>query len=395
MRVYILSAVRTAIGKFGGYFKDINPPELGGIVIQEALKRSGIPSSSVDLVIMGNVLRAGHGQDLARQALLKANLPVTVDGYCIDMVCSSGMMSIINGGQMIKSGDAEVVVVGGMESMSRAAFSISADARWGVKSALHKEFKLTDTMLYDGLTDPANYKLMGQEADMIAKERDVKREELDNVAFESHMRAYKATASGNFKSEVVPVTTSNGEVYQDEGIRKDTSLEKLSKLRPAFGENGLHTAGNSSQISDGASALVLAGESAITKFGVEPIAELKGISWIGTEGWRFPEAPVYAIKKLLSKIGKTVNDIDYFENNEAFAVASVLVHKLLGIPYERLNLFGGAIALGHPIGASGARIVTTLINVLTKNNAEKGIASLCHGTGGATAIYIEKVRGLK
>jgi acetyl-CoA C-acetyltransferase len=392
--VYIVSAVRTPIGKFGGAYKDVPPVDLGAVVIKEALKRAGVEPDKVDITIMGNILRAGHGQDLARQAAVKAGVPMEIEGYCVDMVCSSGMISTINASQIIKSGDADIVVAGGMESMSQAMLAVKSDARWGVKMLLGKQLSFIDTMLMDGLTDPFNMKLMGQEADMVAKSHNFTRRELDEIAYESHKRAAMATDKGYFKDEIVKVTIDGKEITQDEGIRRDTSIEKLSQLKPAFTPDGVHTAGNSSQISDGAAALVLMSEKAVKEYKVEPLAKIIGYSWVGIESWRFTEAPVFAVKKLLQKLNMDISQFDYFENNEAFAVNNALYNRYLGVPYDRLNVFGGAIALGHPIGASGARIITTLINVLSKMGGKRGIASICHGTGGSTAIAIELLRPL-
>jgi len=394
MNAYIVSAVRTPIGKFGGVFKDISPVDLGSIAIKEALRRANIEPSKVDISIMGNILRGGHGQDLARQAAVKAGIPMEIEGYCVDMVCSSGMISMINATQMIKSGDADIVVSGGMESMSQAMLAIKSESRWGVKMLLGRKLEFIDTMLMDGLTDPFNMKLMGQEADMVAKAHNFTRRELDEVAYESHKRAAEATDKGYFLKEIVPVKMGEKEIIQDEGIRKDTSIEKLSQLKPAFTQDGFHTAGNSSQISDGASALVLMSEKAVKEYNVEPIAKILGYSWVGIESWRFTEAPVFAVKKLLQKLNMDISQFDYFENNEAFAVNSVLYNRYLGVSYDKLNVFGGAIALGHPIGASGARIITTLINVLSTMGGKRGIASICHGSGGSTAIAIELLRPL-
>ncbi|QGR20337.1 thiolase family protein [Stygiolobus azoricus] len=392
--VYIVSAVRTPIGKFGGAYKDVPPVDLGAVVIKEALKRAGVEPNKVDITIMGNILRAGHGQDLARQAAVKAGIPMEIEGYCVDMVCSSGMISTINASQMIKSGDADIVVAGGMESMSQAMLAVKSEARWGVKMLLGKQLSFIDTMLMDGLTDPFNMKLMGQEADMVAKAHNFTRRELDEIAYESHKRAATATDKGYFKDEIVKVVIDGKEITQDEGIRRDTSIEKLSQLKPAFTPDGVHTAGNSSQISDGAAALVLMSEKAVKEYKVEPLAKIIGYSWVGIESWRFTEAPVFAVKKLLQKLNMDISQFDYFENNEAFAVNNALYNRYLGVPYDRLNVFGGAIALGHPIGASGARIITTLINVLSKMGGKRGIASICHGTGGSTAIAIELLRPL-
>jgi acetyl-CoA C-acetyltransferase len=393
--VYIVSAVRTPIGKFGGSLKDVNPADLGALVIREALKRANVPPEKIDITIMGNILRAGYGQDLAKQAAVKAGIPMDVDGYCVDMVCSSGMMSVINATQMIKSGDADVIVAGGMESMSRARLAVDPDVRWGVKMLFGKSLNFIDTMLMDGLTDPFNLKLMGMEADMVAKAHGITRKELDEVAYMSHKRAAEATDKGYFAKEIVPVPLPDGKVFSaDEGIRRDTSPEKLAALKPAFSPDGFHTPGNSSQISDGAAALVLMSEKAVKEYGVEPIARIMGYSWAGIESWRFTEAPIPAIKKLLERLNLTVEKVDFFENNEAFAVNSVLVNRYLGIPYDKLNVFGGAIALGHPIGATGARIIVTLLNVLSTMKGRIGIASLCHGTGGATAVAVELLRPL-
>jgi acetyl-CoA C-acetyltransferase len=230
---------------------------------------------------------------------------------------------------------------------------------------------------------------------MVAKAHNITRKELDEIAYESHLRAHNATVKGYFKSEIVEINVNGKTIDKDEGIRSDTTLEKLSNLPPAFNPDGLHTAGNSSQISDGASALIIMSEKAVRELNVEPIARILGYSWVGIESWRFTEAPIFAIKKLLSKLEMDITKFDYFENNEAFAVNNVLLHRYLGIPYDRLNVFGGAIAIGHPIGASGARIITTLLNVLSKMKGERGIASICHGVGGATAIAVELLRELK
>jgi acetyl-CoA C-acetyltransferase len=391
--VYIVSAVRTPIGRFGGAYRDIHPADLGAITIKEALYRGKVDPKDVEITIMGNILRAGHGQDIARQASVKAGIPMEVDGYSIDMVCSSGMMSVMNAVQMIKSGDADVVVAGGVESMSQSMLAVRSNIRWGVKTIMPpNKVEFIDTMQMDGLTDPFNMKLMGQEADMVAKSHDFTRRELDEVAYQSQKRAYEATVKGLMKDELVNVEINGQKITVDEGIRPDTSLEKLEKLRPAFTQDGFHTAGNSSQLSDGASAMVLMSERVAKERGLEPLAKVLGYSWAGIESWKFTEAPIFAVKKLLKKLNAEITDFDYFENNEAFAVNSVLANRYLGIPYDKLNVFGGAIAIGHPIGASGARIITTLINVLSKMDGKKGIASICHGTGGSTAIAIELLR---
>ena len=390
--VVIAGFVRTPIGKFGGAFKNVKAPYLAAEAIKALIRRVGIDGKLIDEVIFGSTLQGGMGQNLSRFAALLAGLPNSVGAFTVNRVCSSGMQAIIEAVRALKVGDVSLVIAGGAESMSTAPLAISHEVRWGIKHLINRDFRLIDLMVYDGLIDPTNMMLMGQEADKVAMEHKVTREELDRVAYESHMRAWRATENRYFR-ELEPVdTVINGEkVYldRDEGIRPDTSLEKLAKLKPAFGPNGLHTAGNSSQISDGAAALLLTTKEKAKELGLKPVAKIVGYSWHAFEPWRFPEAPIYAIRKLLNKVGWSVNDVDVFEVNEAFAVVNILVHRELGIPYEKMNIFGGAIALGHPLGASGARIVTTLISALMHTGGRRGVAALCHGTGGATAIAIE------
>jgi len=359
-------------------------------LVKGALIKGSVPFEAVDTVVMGNVLRAGHGQDLARQISIRAGIRPEVDAYSVDMVCSSGMMSFINAVQQIKGDDSQVVVAGGTESMSNAPFVTDSMPRYGVKFA-RGGLRLSDSLLIDGLTDPFNQKLMGEEADMVARKFDISRKELDEVSYESHRRAAYATDNGKFKEEILPIQLGGISLDKDEGIRRDTTMEKLSRLPPAFGPEGLHTAGSSSQMSDGAAALVLASGDAVKRYKLEPIAKVLGYSWTGIESWRFTEAPIIAIKKLLSKLDMNLSQFDFFENNEAFAVSSVLFNKLLEVPYEVLDVYGGAIALGHPIGASGSRIIVTLLNVLKERGGRRGIASLCHGIGGATAVALELV----
>ncbi len=388
--VYVVSGARTPIGKLLGMLSKLSPVELGAHVVKGALIKGSVPFEAVDTVVMGNVLRAGHGQDLARQISIRAGIRPEVDAYSVDMVCSSGMMSFINAVQQIKGDDSQVVVAGGTESMSNAPFVTDSMPRYGVKFA-RGGLRLSDSLLIDGLTDPFNQKLMGEEADMVARKFDISRKELDEVSYESHRRAAYATDNGKFKEEILPIQLGGISLDKDEGIRRDTTMEKLSRLPPAFGPEGLHTAGSSSQMSDGAAALVLASGDAVKRYKLEPIAKVLGYSWTGIESWRFTEAPIIAIKKLLSKLDMNLSQFDFFENNEAFAVSSVLFNKLLEVPYEVLDVYGGAIALGHPIGASGSRIIVTLLNVLKERGGRRGIASLCHGIGGATAVALELV----
>jgi len=391
MDVYILAAKRSPIGKFGGVFKSLSPVDLAVHVAKQAIAEAKVDASLFDMSIFGNVIRGLHGQDVARQIGLKAGLPYEKDGFSVDMVCSSGMMSIILAENMIRSGDADLILAGGTESMSQSPYCFKGNIRWGVKMLMNEKLQLEDEMLVDGLVDPLNGLVMGQEADMLAKELGYQRRSLDEVAFESHVRAAKTTDSGIFKNEIAPIDVNGMTVNSDEGIRRDTSLEKLAALKPAFSKDGLHTAGNSSQISDGAASIVLASEKVVKEFSLKPVAKIIGHAWAGVEAYKFPLAPVISTKKLLEKTRTSIDDYDYFENNEAFAVSTLIYRDQLKIDPDRLNVFGGAIALGHPIGASGTRIVVTLINVLKTMKGKKGIASLCHGLGGATSLAIELV----
>ena len=393
---YIVSGIRTPLGRFGGILAGFSPVDLGAIAMQAALKQAGISGEALDLYIFGNVLRAGHGQSLPRQAAFKAGIPETVNGYAVDMVCSSGMMSVMNAATAIRSGEAEIVLAGGMESMSQTGFFLSHRARWGYKFLLGSPEQLTDILLYDGLTDPTTAEAMGSQAERLAATYNIARTDLDEIALYSQQRAAIATEQGWFKNEIVPIEVQGKKglliADKDEGIRPETTLASLTKLKPAFGEDGVFTAGNSSQISDGAAALVLASGEAVERYGLKPLARVVGGAWAGGEAWRFPEVPILAVKKLLDKLKMRIYDFDLFENNEAFALSNVLFHRMLGIPYEKLNVYGGAIALGHPIGASGARIMVTLLNALQERNGQLGVAAVCHGTGGGTAIALERLR---
>ncbi len=395
MNIYIISAVRTPIGRFLGSLSSFHPTELAAAAGREAIERAGITSKDIDYYIFGNSIGCALGQNPARRAALLMGIPEDVNGFTLNMVCSSAMMAIISAIHAMKANESKLALVGGMESMSRAPLCLPPEARQGLKHLIMRDAKLIDTMVLDGLTDSWNWKLMGIEADALAKEYGATREELDRIAYESHMRAAKATENNLFRDEIVPieVKTKKGTIVvdKDEGIRYDTSLEKLAKLPPAFTNDGLHTAGNSSQLSDGAAALVLATEEVVKELGLRPLARIIGYAWVGVKPERFVEAPVPAIKKMLNKLNMKLNDFDYFEINEAFAVSNFIAYKALGIDYDRMNVFGGAIALGHPLGCSGARIVVTLINVLKKKGGKRGIASLCHGTGGGTAVAIELI----
>ncbi|BAI92196.1 MULTISPECIES: acetyl-CoA acetyltransferase PhaA [Arthrospira] len=393
--VYIVSATRTPLGRFGGGLSGFSPADLGAHAMKAALAKAGVSGENLDLYIFGNVLRAGHGQLIPRQAALKAGIPATVDGYAIDMVCSSAMMSLINGCYTIKAGEADLVLAGGTECMSQTGFFLSHRARWGYKFLMGAPEQLMDILLYDGLTDSTTGDGMGDETERLAAEHGFSRQALDEVAFYSQKRAAEATEKGLFKNEISPIEVSSRKGTQvidtDEGIRAETTLESLAKLRPAFQKDGVLTAGNSSQISDGAAAIILASEAAVQKYGLKPLAKVLGGAWAGGESWRFPEVPILATQKLLGRLKMSVNDFDLFENNEAFAVSTLLFDTMLGVSQDKLNVNGGAIALGHPIGASGSRIVVTLLNALEQHDKSLGLAALCHGTGGGTAFAIERV----
>jgi acetyl-CoA C-acetyltransferase len=393
--VFIVSTVRTPIGKFGGALREVSPVALGANVMRASLERANLSGKHLDLYVFGNVLRAGWGQLLPRQAALAAGIPDEIDGYAIDMVCSSAMMSVVNGWQTIAAGNAELVLAGGFESMTQAGFVLSGRARWGYKSLSGAGEQLVDVMTYDGLTDPITGEGMGHETERLAREYGVTRAELDAVAVASHERAAKVTESGVFAREIEPVTieTKRGteKVERDEGIRADTTLAGLAKLKGSFVEGGLLTAGNASQLSDGAAAVLLASARALKEHGLKPRGKILGASWAAGATWRFPEAPIPAVRKLLAKLSLQTSDFDLFENNEAFALSTILFERQLGVSREKLNVHGGAIALGHPIGATGARLIVTLLNALEERNGKRGIATLCHGTGGGTALALERM----
>ncbi len=394
--VYIVAAVRSAIGKYNGTLTNMSPVDLAAHVMKSVVQQAGIQPGDLDFYVFGNILKHGHGQLLPRHAAIKAGIPDTVDGYALDMLCSSGMMSTMNGAAMIKTEEANLVMVGGVESMSQSGFHISHAARYGLGlSAFGGPIVMKDVLLEEGLTDPMSGELMGKQTDRLVEDYGITREELDEVAFLSNTRAAAATESGALVKEIAPIEIKMRKdtvVFdKDEGVRPETTMESLGKLRPAFNKEGKLTAGNSSQISDGAAALILASEEAVQKYNLKPIGKLLGSAWAAGEPWRFVEAPVPAIQNLVGKLGMNLDDIDLFENNEAFALNNVLLRKVLEIPYEKINVYGGAIAMGHPIGCSGARIIVTLLNALGNTGGKYGVASLCHGTGGGTAVAVERL----
>ncbi|MFT5142277.1 MAG: acetyl-CoA C-acetyltransferase [Rhodothermales bacterium] len=392
--VYVVGAVRTPIGRFGGALKDQSPVDLAAHAMRGLLDRTGVDGGALDIYLFGNVLRAGHGQLIPRQAAFKAGIPDSVDGVALDMVCSSGMMSVMQAATMIKAGEADLVMAGGTESMSATGFSLSSRARWGYKFLMGNPEGLTDLLLHDGLTDPMSGEAMGVQAERLATEKGVTRDRVDQMALASHARAAEAWKQGWFDKEVVPVEYQVRRkpvmLEQDEGIRPDTTLESLAGLRPAFDKAGVLTAGNASQISDGAAALLLASADAVKAHGLKPLAKYKAGSWAAGEPWRFPEAPIPAVKRLLARSGESIADYNLFENNEAFSLNNVLFCDMLGVKHEDLNVHGGAVALGHPIGCSGARILVTLIHGMQTHDRERGLAAICHGTGGGTAVALER-----
>ncbi len=390
----ILSAVRTPMGRFRGTLSALSATELGGIVVREAVRRAGLPDpAAVNEVVMGNVVSAGLGQNPARQAAIKGGLPPTVGAFTVNKVCGSGLKAVMLAAQAIRAGDGELFVAGGMESMSRAPFLVYGrlgELRYG-------HAKMVDALMHDGLWCPFEDWHMGGAAEFIAEQFNLTREELDRFALSSHQKAIAAIDAGKFKAEIVPVEVPGrkGQVTvmdTDETPRRDTSMEALGKLKPAFKPDGIVTAGNSPGLNDGASAVVVASEAYAKEHGLQPLARIVAYDYAAVEPkWIF-SAPAKAIPKVLQKAGWTLEDVDLIELNEAFA-AQVLANgkelASMGWDWEKVNVHGGAIALGHPIGASGARILTTLIYALKDRGLKRGIAALCLGGGEAVGMAIE------
>jgi acetyl-CoA C-acetyltransferase len=384
----ILSACRTPIGKFRGALASLSAMELGAIAVRVALERSGVDPADVDEVILGNVLSSGLGQAPARQAALKAGLPPTVAALTINKVCGSGLKAVMLAAQAIRAGDARIVVAGGMESMSRAPWLLSRD-----EPALG-ERKLVDAMLHDGLVCAMSGRSMGDIADGLAAADGISRAEQDEFALVSHRRAVSAIERGEFAVEVVPVTVRRGKetvtVSRDEGPRAESSLAALSGLKPVFQANGTVTAGNASMISDGAAALVVTSREAAERLGRRPLARIVAYATSGGAPEDLFIAPVGAVCKVLERAGLNVSEIDLFEINEAFAAQMLACQRRLGLSADSINFRGGAIALGHPIGASGARVLVTLLNTMEARGARYGVAALCLGGGNAVALLVER-----
>ncbi|MBE6066351.1 MAG: acetyl-CoA C-acetyltransferase [Clostridium lundense] len=389
--VVIVSAVRTALGSFGGGLKDVPAVELGAIVIKEAVKRAGIKPEDVQEVIMGNVLQAGLGQNPARQAVIKSGLPQEVSAFTINKVCGSGLRAVSLAAQMIKAGDADVIIAGGMENMSRAPYVMN-DARWGQRMG---NGQLVDEMITDGLWDAFNQYHMGMTAENIAEKWGLTREEQDQFSLSSQLKAEAAIKEGKFKDEIVPVVIPQrkGEpkVFDtDEFPKFGSTIEKLGKLKPAFKKDGTVTAGNASGINDGAAAFVVMSAEKAQELGLTPLAKITSYGSAGLDPAIMGYGPFHATKVALEKANIAVEDLDLIEANEAFAAQSIAVAKDLGFDMDKVNVNGGAIALGHPIGASGARILVSLIHEMQKRDAKKGLATLCIGGGMGTAVIVER-----
>ena len=389
--VVIVSAVRTALGSFGGSLKDVPAAELGAIVIKEAVKRAGIKPEMVEEVLMGNVIQAGLGQNVARQATIKAGLPNETSAMTINKVCGSGLRAVSLAAQMIKAGDTDIVVAGGMENMSRAPYLLDT-ARWGQRMG---DGKMIDSMINDALWDAFNNYHMGVTAENIAKEWGITREEQDEFAVASQNKAEKAIKEGRFKDEIVPVTIPQrkGEpkiFYTDEFPRFGATMESVSKLRPAFIKDGTVTAANASGINDGAAAFVVMSAEKAEELGIKPMAKILSYGSKGLDPSIMGYGPFHATKKALENTGLEVKDIDLIEANEAFAAQSLAVARDLGFDMSKVNVNGGAIALGHPVGASGARILVTLLYEMQKRDAKTGLATLCIGGGMGTALVVER-----
>ncbi|HDE0587019.1 TPA: acetyl-CoA C-acetyltransferase [Staphylococcus aureus] len=391
-RVVLAAAYRTPIGVFGGAFKDVPAYDLGATLIEHIIKETGLNPSEINEVIIGNVLQAGQGQNPARIAAMKGGLPETVPAFTVNKVCGSGLKSIQLAYQSIVTGENDIVLAGGMENMSQSPMLVN-NSRFGFKMG-HQS--MVDSMVYDGLTDVFNQYHMGITAENLVEQYGISREEQDTFAVNSQQKAVRAQQNGEFDSEIVPVSIPQrkGEsivVTMDEGVRENVSVEKLSRLRPAFKKDGTVTAGNASGINDGAAMMLVMSEDKAKELNIEPLAVLDGFGSHGVDPSIMGIAPVGAVEKALKRSKKELSDIDVFELNEAFAAQSLAVDRELKSPPEKVNVKGGAIALGHPIGASGARVLVTLLHQLN-DEVETGLTSLCIGGGQAIAAVVSKYK---
>ncbi len=386
----IVSAVRTPIGRFDGSLTGFGAPDLGAVAVRAAVERAGVDPASIDEVLMGNVVQAGQGQAPARQAAIKAGLPPSVGATTINKICGSGLKTVMLAAAMISVGDGEIFVAGGMESMNNCPYMLHK-ARFGYRLG---DDKLVDSLVHDGLWCAFEDQHMGNSAEWIAREYELTREELDEYAYNSHMKAIAAIDEGRFVDEIVPIEIPQrrGDPIlfdTDEVPRRDTSLEKLARLRPAFDPSGIVTAGNSPGITDGAAAVVVMSRAKAEEVGIQPLARVVAYDQAAVEPLRIFTAPILAVRKLWEKTGTTVEDYELFEVNEAFAAQTVADGRDLNLPWDKVNVHGGAIALGHPIGCSGARVLVTLIYALKQRGLKRGLATLCLGGGEAVAMAIE------
>lgn len=389
--VVIASAVRTAVGTYGGSFKNVPAVDLGAVVVKEAIKRAGIKEDQVDELIFGNVLQAGLGQNVARQVSVHAGIPIEVPSFTVNKVCGSGLKTVELAAQAIVAGEADIVIAGGTENMSQAPYVLNNN-RWGQRMG---DGKVVDEMIKDGLWDAFNDYHMGITAENVAEKWNITREEQDQFALNSQLRAEEAIKSGRFKDEIVPVEVPQRKgdpkiVDTDEHPRFGSTIEGMAKLRPAFKKDGTVTAGNASGINDGAAALVVMSKEKAEELGIEPLATIVSYASAGVDPSIMGTGPIPASRKALEKAELTIDDMDLVEANEAFAAQSLAVAKELGLDMEKTNVNGGAIALGHPIGASGARILVTLLYEMAKRDAKHGLATLCIGGGQGTALIVRR-----
>lgn len=389
--VVIASAVRTAVGTYGGSFKNVPAVDLGAVVVKEAIKRAGIKEDQVDELIFGNVLQAGLGQNVARQVSVHAGIPIEVPSFTVNKVCGSGLKTVELAAQAIVAGEADVVIAGGTENMSQAPYVLNNN-RWGQRMG---DGKVVDEMIKDGLWDAFNDYHMGITAENVAEKWNITREEQDEFALNSQLRAEEAIKSGRFKDEIVPVEVPQRKgdpkiVDTDEHPRFGSTIEGMQKLRPAFKKDGTVTAGNASGINDGAAALVVMSKEKAEELGIKPLATIVSYASAGVDPSIMGTGPIPSSRKALEKAGLKIEDMDLVEANEAFAAQSLAVAKELELDMEKTNVNGGAIALGHPIGASGARILVTLLYEMAKRDAKHGLATLCIGGGQGTALIVRR-----
>jgi acetyl-CoA C-acetyltransferase len=391
--VVVVAAVRTPVGRFQGALADLSAIDLGAIAVGEVVRRAGIDAGAVDECVMGCVIAAGLGQNPARQAALRAGLPDSVSAFTINMVCGSGLRAVALGAQNILLGDAEIVVAGGMESMSNAPYLLPA-ARKGLRMG---DASLVDSMIRDGLWCACDDQHMGMTAELVAQKYGITRQEQDAYALESHRRAAAAWHEGRFDAEVAPVAVPSRKkggvpvlVSRDESVREDSSMEALGSLKPAFQSGGTVTAGNAPGVNDAAAAVVLMSSVKASELGLKPLATIRAQAVSGVEPRWVMMAPVTGVRKVLQKAGWTNEDVDLYELNEAFSVQALAVTQELGLPLSKVNVNGGAVAIGHPIGASGARILVTLIHEMIRRDVQKGVAALCLGGGNSVAMAIER-----